>query len=1055
MAISDQALDASRQGAPLRPEGEVQTASMTGDVVKAFLQLMRKAPKGASEAPGMRAVPTPDEERMLRPEIDAYRQRQEQAAPDMLSPAGQQRFEEGGFSAEQSLSTRPETAVDQAQQAINEMGQMVDQTRANLRYVDPNTGELRAGSSDRGAASEVDAADLQRALERERVEGFVSGGDSGIDFNFDRLETGDDVKALFDHVSELHQAPINDAKRGIITNPETLDDAERLLADELGFTRSLLARRKGGMLNAAQMTAARKLMVRSGERLLDMANQIKANKANNVIDKELMVRFRRQMVIHSGIQMQTKAAQTEIARALQAFNIPAGASADMRARVLDDILDITAGDASTARGVLDGGVSEVERIAEGMIDVYNTGGGSALHKYAAAVGQRGSKAFYEAYINGLLGWTKTHIKNFVATPMFMGWQLTEELAAGVYGSLERGAMRAVGREAAEGVYMGQVFARMFGMSSALRDAWVTAARTFSTEMPTSALNKVEAGQFRAISAESLGVDALQSPNLAVFVDRLGKAIRIPGRALMAADDFWRVIGMRGELYAEAWNNGMKAKNMGKTLEEASDDFAMTLLDPRSMADQLDAAASYSTLTTELGKVGEFARAFQRIPVVGKLLMPFVKAPTNSIIRVIERLHPFHKGLFSNPETRQKAVGRMMVTWGAMYQMHQFAVNGRVTGAMPKDEKQRRMLPPGWQPYSLVFKGDNWPQDQDGSDLPIFDPVTGAPNGPLTYISYAGLEPVGAILGIAATTAERMRRSNNPEASLDLVANAVGAAFNYVQDMPMLKALADITKAIEYGNSSYVIRSPIGGMMPYSSAVRAVEGAVDPVRRKPSKEYEYYTLEGVKNPSIVPFVNNEPRYDLVGVVKTAGENSLRSALAEYKSIVSDRPLYGGADDETSGIQYDVMGVAKDNNVRFDINPTRAMWNLVMPFSVSSADQLTTEMREHIRLGGPLSFSKDKLEGIKLTEAMQSQWTRAAKNEVEIISAATGTAMKFRPALKALVSSMVYLSSNDEEKKNQIQNLEEEFYKAAIPLLVSQNPELGQVLKDKETLKLIGR
>ena len=759
------------------------------------------------------------------------------------------------------------------------------------------------------------------------------------------------------------------------------------------------------------------------------------------------------MVIHSGIQMQVKSAQTEIARALQAFNIPVGADDAMRSKITDEILEITGGDKSG--NILEGGTRDVEKVAEALIDVHNTGGATALHKYAESIGRRGTAAFHEAYVNGLLSWTKTHVKNFLATPMFMGWQLAEEVAAGVYGSVERTAQRALGREVtADGVYVGQAFARMFGMTGAIRDAWVTAGQTFRTEMPTSALNKVEAGQFRSITAENLGVDPLASPNLAKFVDALGKGIRIPGRALMGADDFWRVIGMRGELYAESYNQGMKSLNSGKKVQAAKDDAAMVLLDPRTFQNELDATASYSTLTTELNTLGNVTRLVQRVPFFGKLLMPFVKAPTNAIIRVIERLHPFHKGAFSDPKTRQKMMGRLSITWGAMYQFHNMAVNGRLTGAMPSEEKQRRLLPPGWQPYSMVFKGDTWPKDEDGDDLPIFDPVTGAANGPLTYVSYQGLEPVGAMLGIAASTAEGMRRSNDPVKSLSLVTNAVGAAFNYVKDMPMLKSVGDVVKAFEYNNASFIARSPLQSALPYSSAVRAIEKAVDPVQRKPSATYSLYTLQDVQNSDIVPFQRNdfgkmEPRYDLVGLPKGGVENALTASLSELESIATERPLLG-FDEKESGIQYDIMGRPRETNVRFDVNPIQALNNLILPFNVSKGKKLTLAEREHIRLGAPLRFNRNQLQGVRLTEAMMSQWTNAAKNEVTIFNNTQRIELPFRPALDALVSSKNYLGADDSEKRTLITNLEDSYYDEAVPILLSKNPDLHQIIIDKESM-----
>jgi len=106
--------------------------------------------------------------------------------------------------------------------------------------------------------------------------------------------------------------------------------------------------------------------------------------------------------------------------------------------------------------------------------------------------------------------------------------------------------------------------------------------------------------------------------------------------------------------------------------------------------------------------------------------------------------------------------------------------------------------------------------------------------------------------------------------------------------------------------------------------------------------------------------------------------------------------------------------------------------------------------------PLSFEKDKLPGgINLTNAVRSQWTNFAKNEVMVVSSTTGTALKFRDHLRVLVNSMAYLQSSDKDKHNQIKSLEQDYYEAAIPLLLDKNPDLAQAMKDQQTLELLGQ
>jgi hypothetical protein len=1018
MAISDQAAEASRSGGVLLPQDGVQVAGKFDTIIDIF-RMLAKQPSRV----GQGRMPTPAEERLL-PNQQEYRARQEQQAPQMLSPEGLQRFEASGYNAQDAINPPP---AAQALDVIDPVADTVQGARNNLIYTDPETMAVRPGASDKNAADQMDALGAVDATGPAQVGDFVRSGGDGLDFNFDRLQTGDDVKAMINQVSEIYADPIEAAKRGVITQKETLASAEQLLANELGFTRELLKRRRGETFNAEQATAARLLLVRSGERLTAMARAIRDGDQSPAA----LVAFRRQMSIHAGIQMQVKGMQTEIARALNAFNIPASArTPELQADIAIKMLNET------------GGSVEAVKLAKGLLKAQEKGGNAAVNKYA--FGGWTSKAngvFGEVYVNGLLSWTYTHIKNALATPAFMAYQTVEEVIAGLYGGLERGVGRALGAgpqgfgraglgSTAEGVYAGQAAARLFGWSKALQDAWITAAETFRTELPADALSKIEGSQLRSIDAEALNM----SGKAGQFVDTLGRAIRIPGRSLMAADDFWRVFAQRGELYAEAYHQGMMAKALGKTDQEALDNVAMSILDPRSYANRLDEAARYNSLTTDTGKLGEATALVQNFPVVGRMLLPFSKVPINSVLRVVERTMP--TGLLKDPVARQKAMARVTLGYGAMYMFAEMAMNGRLTGAMPEDQMQRDMLPPGWRPYSLVFRGDNWPNDAQGDPLPIFDPRTGAPNGPLTYISYAGLEPVGAIIGISATVAERMRRSNDPEVSINYAATAIAAASDYFTDMPMIKVIGDIAKAMRDGDLSGIASGPLRGFMPYSAAIRAVERAIDPTIRRPSGQPEYYTIEDVEAGTDVPF-NSEgkPRYELVGRVKGGIGASFSDAMDKWQSMLSDRTLFGGSDDATSAVQYDVFGEPREANTRFDVNPVLATYNMIIPFNVRHGEELNDLQYEQIRLKGPLRDTKRKEQGFAFSEAFRSEWTRVAKREIMTTNPTTGRAETFMGALGNLISSREYQSMNDQEQFNAIRDVEDRFYDQALQVVLS--------------------
>ena len=76
----------------------------------------------------------------------------------------------------------------------------------------------------------------------------------------------------------------------------------------------------------------------------------------------------------------------------------------------------------------------------------------------------------------------------------------------------------------------------------------------------------------------------------------------------------------------------------------------------------------------------------------------------------------------------------------------YAGQGHITGGIPMsnsgyvDKKKRAKLPPGWQPYSFVFRGEGFPVDENGEPLPLFDKYHN-PNGPLNYYSYSRSWPI--------------------------------------------------------------------------------------------------------------------------------------------------------------------------------------------------------------------------------------------------------------------------------------------------------------------------
>lgn len=150
-----------------------------------------------------------------------------------------------------------------------------------------------------------------------------------------------------------------------------------------------------------------------------------------------------------------------------------------------------------------------------------------------------------------------------------------------------------------------------------------------------------------------------------------------------------------------------------------------------------------------------------------------------------------------------------------------------------------MLPQGWQPFSGVLRGDNFPVDEDGDELPLFDKF-GVPNGPLEYINFAGIEPIGAFIGITVAATDLLERSKDPTIRENIWAATLAAGLNYIREgMPFVQGIAAMMKTIMYDDITHLTSAVTGSMIGpfplyYSSAIKNVGSLFDdPYARRPA------------------------------------------------------------------------------------------------------------------------------------------------------------------------------------------------------------------------------
>jgi len=505
-----------------------------------------------------------------------------------------------------------------------------------------------------------------------------------------------------------------------------------------------------------------------------------------------------------------------------------------------------------------------------------------------------------------------------------------------------------------------------------------------------------------------------------------------------------------------------------------DEAGMVLLDPRSVSEELLYKSRYDTMTLDTGLIGKIASTWQSIPILGRVTLPFSTAPTNEILRALERL-PIPMGskrvyqdlLGQNgPKAQQLALGRWSMGSMTFAYVGSLATEGRITGATPNDAKERQALPPGWQPYSFVLRGDGFPVDADGDALPLYDEY-GRPNGPLTYVNYAGYGPYSSVVGLAATIPQSLAMARDPQHAQNLGAAALGAVVEYYKNLPMLQGIAQMMEFADGVGPEGIVRSPASAATPlgvpniYSSLQRGITRGIDPTRVTPRDAVEYYTMADADagHASDDPLFSNPDgsvSYRLVGSPKSDVGQKMREVWTMMRAYQQQDSMFADEKD-LNAIQYDTLGNAIGaEDVSFAARPGLAIWNLTTGVIVKPGRELTAAEGEMMRLakdvgGWPIS-NPDSISSIKLSAGAKSDLTRIAKNEVTLNLYGSGFA-DFRGALEQLIFTPEYSMMTDAGKRNMVRNLNSKFVDAGIEtlLLLPEYANLAQAYQDVKSLK----
>lgn len=537
------------------------------------------------------------------------------------------------------------------------------------------------------------------------------------------------------------------------------------------------------------------------------------------------------------VQQSVKGYQTNIAQSLAVMRMPRTSGPDV-ATIIEQF----------------GNQTDIVKFAQAYLDVKTADGKADLIR-SMAQGNAWEKMF-GVYVNGLLSRPSTQVKNFLSNTLFLPYRMVERGAAAGLGKLRT----AVGVGTDDAYQFAELPAMLGSTPIAVRNGWELAKHSFATGVPKgwSDPSKIARQQSRMELFNYKADDSLLSAGL----KGLNYMTTLPGRMLMTSDEFFKGINYTYELSAEATRTGILAYDdalrSGKSVDDALTAQAAAvdnfLLEP---PEYIAGLAETGTFTQRLtGAMGEF-QAMTTPNSAAKFVLrtqvPFISTPVNVIGESLARtpFAPFTRTFWDSMKAGGKeadmAITKVGMGSAAMYTFSEFATSNKVTGSGPGDKGNREaMVRQGWQPYSIVLDFDGIDEEvrQKLSKFPKAVSYGSGDYAGKVFISYQGLEPVGALMAMASDYADYARYEQDDSRLNAYVGGAVFGLANYIMESPFLQGISNMATLIGgnvpntrqnlirqiNGLTEFATTAALKTFQPLSGAATSVKEQVDPYRR---------------------------------------------------------------------------------------------------------------------------------------------------------------------------------------------------------------------------------
>jgi len=409
------------------------------------------------------------------------------------------------------------------------------------------------------------------------------------------------------------------------------------------------------------------------------------------------------------------------------------------------------------------------------------------------------------WVNALISGPVTHTKYIGANAAFGAYEaLGVTPIAGALGTVRRLA------GGTDGVYVGEAAARTWGLLAGTPDALKAAWQAAKNNVMTPFENEV-AGR---------AVNPLTQTRPNPIGGKLGFALGIPGRSAAGIHSFFRFLGYRAELEAQAYRQAAK-EGLSPT-GQAFWERRAALADQPTEA-MMDAGIENGNHLTFIGEQGTFGQAVSRLANTRmgpggmqpfKLILPFTHIPGQILRAGLEQT----PAAFLDEKMRGDLLGRngavaadtaraRLVAGGAVSAMvANWAVNDNITGFGPTDQTERMQWLRTHEPYSVRLGG--W------------------------WYSYNKFGPIGDLAGLVANLVEvgpKVKEGEYAEAA----GRVIKATSHILTDEVGMQGLVNLIEAMDDPDRKMArfVSGQAASNLPYSSLLRQGASFSDPYMRE--------------------------------------------------------------------------------------------------------------------------------------------------------------------------------------------------------------------------------